>query len=58
MELHNVRRAACPQGAAVEPMGVGHRGADVLAPLQQMGGKRMAEAMARPWRIAIFSYPA
>jgi hypothetical protein len=46
------------QGAAVEPMGVDHRGphilvaqqlldgVDVLAPLQQMGGKGMAEGMA------------
>jgi hypothetical protein len=46
MGLHKVRRAAYPQGAAIEPMGVDHRGADVLAPLQPMGGKEMVEGMA------------
>jgi hypothetical protein len=46
MGLHKARRAAYPQGAAIEPMGVDHRGADVLAPLQPMGGNEMAEGMA------------
>ena len=46
MGLHKARRAAYPKGAAVGPMGIGHRGADVLASLQQMGGKGMAEGMA------------
>jgi hypothetical protein len=46
MGLHKVRWAAYPQAAAIEPMGVDHRAADVLAPLQPMGGKGMAEGLA------------
>jgi hypothetical protein len=47
MGLHKVRRATYPQGGgAAEPMGVGHRGAAILAPLQSMGGKGMAEGLA------------
>lgn len=58
IRLHKVRRAAHPHGASIEHMGLDHRGAhvlvaqelldraDVLAPLQQVGRKGMAEGVA------------
>lgn len=64
--LQKIRGAPYPQWAAVEHMGVDHGGAhilmaqqlldgaDVLAPLQQVGGKRVPEGVA----AGLLGYPS
>ncbi|MEY4354257.1 MAG: hypothetical protein RLZZ609_2498 [Cyanobacteriota bacterium] len=44
--LQNICRTAYTWRASVEYMGVDHCRADVLAPLQEVNGKGMAEAVA------------